>query len=116
MWDEDKRPTLANLVPPRPRECNCSACENSANIFFLVVRTPTGTEKTVDPGTVLQKRRNEWELKKGHEFVEWVARCSECYLRDLYRAGGGALQSIRKIMAPEVDTEIIDTAIEGIKR
>ena len=111
------RPTLENLkaqVPEPPKQCNKRDCENDTTIQFVRVSINGRTEASVftDVG---YKKAGGLYLRGDYTFVDWVTRCGECYSRDLYRAGRGALQSLVE-NADENKKETIQKFIELMKQ
>ncbi len=75
-------PTEESFGPPK--RCTVHGCSEKTQIAVLVVR---------DGGEVVSGMPSDYMNGKGldsrYEFVAWVTRCTNHYLKDLYRRGRG---------------------------
>lgn len=80
-------------VPAPPRQCGVYGCDHDAQVLFVVAnrggRTHTGAFAEFCNDAWSANGKCHREPKPGVEFVRWIARCAECYQRDVDRARKG---------------------------
>lgn len=69
----------ASDIPPCPHACNRHLCDNDADVVFLRVRAAQDRVVAGAASDFMDKGR----LRSGFTFHDWVARCAQCYDRDL---------------------------------
>ncbi len=117
-----KRPSLQDpieSVPAMPSHCQKQGCENEAKIFLCEVRA--GASRRVGAFSEFGKKQrfadgsSSLSMRNNFQFDRWVARCSICYTRELYRAGKGGLQSLVG-HAPNEKKPLLSTLADLMKR
>ena len=86
-----------------PDTCGVAGCKLDVATIHVIVRDERGRERS---GWWSDFSRSPKALKGGYEFVEWVPRCADHYLRDLYAARKGANSPISGT-SPDLDAEAV---------
>lgn len=94
-------------IPEAPHRCSVGGCPNDAQVLFVVAehdgRERSGAFADFCFEHVAPNGKRSATMKTGWTFVRWVARCGECYHRDLYARGKGKWSSLSRDGRPTVD-------------
>ncbi len=77
--------------PAIPETCGVDGCEDPCHVLLVVVRDTMGNDHC---GAWSKYARDNHSLREGYEFVRWVSRCAEHYMRNVYAAGKGSMSEI----------------------
>jgi hypothetical protein len=67
-----------NTIPPPPKVCSVTGCDNDTAVNSVVLRE---AGKTFIPQSAL-RFMNGSKLQPGYEFVRHITRCAECFHRE----------------------------------
>lgn len=76
----------------------CQLCDEDAQVVFLAVREGSRT-RISNPGEFCDKGT----LRADFVFLNWIARCGDHYLRDLYRVKRGVWSGVNSDGTPTSD-------------
>ena len=87
------RPVVVGPVsrPSIPTTCGVDGCEDPCNVLMVVVRDVMGKDHC---GAWSNYARDNHNLRDGYDFVRWIARCGDHYLRNIYASGKGSMSEI----------------------
>ena len=86
-----------------PQKCGVFGCDADVDVLHVVVRDERGRERS---GWWSNFSKSSKALKGGFEFVAWVPRCANHYLRDLYAARNGVNSPISGT-SPDLDHDSV---------
>ena len=92
-FDRDiETPSDSALVPPET--CDVMGCGQPSQLAFLIA--DDGRKQRVVNGGMAIERTSGGQLKvrSGWKVEGWIARCADCYQRELYRSGKGAMSDV----------------------
>lgn len=93
-WKEpstNRQPIGSQSIPEQPGLCSKAGCNTEANITIAVVRDKSGRVRS---GSFKQfgytkKIGDNFVniVRDGYQFLNWIGRCSDCYIDDQIKAG-----------------------------
>lgn len=72
-------------VPRPPSQCMVKDCKNDTEVVVMRVRNSNNRQLADHPGRFVYKNKDEWNMKDGLKFEDYVTRCGSCYAYDVER-------------------------------
>ena len=72
-----------NLIQPYPKECSVVGCSEDTQVIYVVAVNPNGITEKTHGSKALFKNSGNYQERQGYEFINWITRCAECYLREM---------------------------------
>jgi hypothetical protein len=96
MYDEKPRRDPLSVLPDPPDLCQTAGCDKKADIQFLQVRAGDRMRTGVASEFCLERKtpKDGLILKTDYFFHCWIARCDECYSRELRGANKHQLRNL----------------------
>lgn len=77
-------------VPAPPRQCDVAGCDGKAAVLFVLSEHAGNRRVGIFSDSCNESfgpnGKCSRTVKPGYDFVRWIARCDDCYQRDLVRS------------------------------